>query len=42
MDNITPIIQYAAPTGAQLEPPEYTKPILTFDYELDLCLINMV
>ena len=34
MDNITPINQFAAPTGAQLEPPESLKPILTFGYEL--------
>jgi hypothetical protein len=42
MDNITPINQYAAPTGAQLEPPESSKPILTPGYELRPCLINMV
>jgi hypothetical protein len=42
MDNITPINQYAAPTGVQLEPPESSKPILTPGYELRPCLINMV
>jgi hypothetical protein len=42
MDNITPINQYVAPTGAQLETPESSKPILTPGYELDSCLINMV
>jgi len=33
MDNITPINQFATPTGAQLEPQESSKPILT-GYEL--------
>jgi hypothetical protein len=42
MDNITPINQYAAPTGAQLEPLQSSKPILTPCYELHPCLINMV
>jgi hypothetical protein len=42
MDNITPINQFAAPMGAQLEPPESLKPILTLGYELRLSLINMV
>ena len=34
MDNITPINQFAAPMGTQLEPPKYLKPILTPGYEL--------
>ena len=38
----TPIYQYAAPTGARLEPLESSKPILTPGYELRPCLINMV
>jgi hypothetical protein len=42
MDNITPINQFAAPTGAQLEPLESLKPILTLGYELRPSLINMV
>ena len=42
MDNITPINQFTAPTGAQLEPPESSKPILTPSYELRLSLISMV
>ena len=42
MDNITPINQFAAPTGAQLEPPESLKPILTSGYELRPSLINLV
>ena len=42
IDNITPINQLAAPTGAQLEPPESSKPILTPSYELRLSLISMV
>ena len=42
MDNITPINQFAAPTGAQLEPPESSKPILTSGYELRPSLINLV
>ena len=42
MDNITPINQFVAPMGAQLEPPESLKPILTPGYELRSCLINFV
>jgi hypothetical protein len=42
MDNITPINQFAAPTGAQLESPESLKPILTPSYELRLSLISMI
>ena len=42
MDNITPINQFAAPTGAQLEPPESSRPILTPVYELCPSLINLV
>jgi hypothetical protein len=42
MDNITPINQFAVPTGAQLEPPESSKPILTSGYELRLSSINLV
>ena len=42
MDNITPINQFTAPTGAQLESPESSKPILTPGYELRLSLISMV
>ena len=42
MDNIMPVNQFAAPTGAQLEPPESSKPILTPSYELHLSLISMV
>ena len=42
MDNITPINQFAAPMGTQLEPPESSKPILTSGYELCLPLINLV
>jgi hypothetical protein len=42
MDNITPINQFAAPTGMQLEPPESSKLILTPDYELRPSLINLV
>jgi hypothetical protein len=41
-DNITPINQFAAPTGTQLEPPESLKPFLTPGYELHLNLINLV
>ena len=37
-----PINQFAAPTGAQLVPPESSKPILTSSYELRLSLINLV
>ena len=42
MDDIMPINQFAAPTGAQLEPLESSKPILTPGYELRLSLISMV
>ena len=42
MDNITPINQFAAPTGAQLEPSESSKPILTPGYELRPSLISMM
>ena len=42
MDNITPINQFAAPMGAQLEPPKSLKPILTPGYELHPCLLNLV
>ena len=42
MDNITTINQFAAPMGAQLEPPETSKPILTSSYELRPSLINLV
>jgi hypothetical protein len=42
MDNIMPINQFAAPMGAQLVPPESSKPILTPGYDLRLCLINLV
>ena len=42
MDNITPINQFTAPTGAQLEPLESSKPILTPSYELRPSLINLV
>ena len=42
MDNITPINQFAAPTGTQLEPPKSSKPILTPGYELCPSLISMV
>jgi hypothetical protein len=42
MDNITPINQFVAPTGAQLEPPESSKPIITPGYELRPGLINLV
>ena len=42
MDNITSINQFVAPTGAQLEPPESSKPILTSGYELRPSLINLV
>ena len=37
-----PINQFTAPMGAQLEPPESSKPILTAGYELRPTLINMV
>ena len=36
------INQFAAPTGAQLEPLESSKHILTSGYELRLSLINLV
>jgi hypothetical protein len=42
MDNIIQINQYAAPTGAHLEPLESLKPILTPGYELRPSLINLV
>ena len=42
MDNVTPINQFVAPTGAQLEPPESSKPILTPGYELRLSLVSLV
>ena len=42
MDNITSINQFVAPTGAQLEPPESSKPILISGYELRPSLINLV
>ena len=42
MNNIMPINQFAAPMGAQLEPPESSKPILTPGYELRPCLISLV
>jgi hypothetical protein len=42
MDNITPINQFAAPTGAQLELSESSKPVLTPGYELRSSLINLV
>ena len=41
MNNITPINQFAAPTGAYLEPPESSKPILTSGYELRPSLTNL-
>ena len=41
MDNITPINQFAAPIGAQVEPPKSSKPILTPGYELCPSLINL-
>jgi hypothetical protein len=34
MDNTTPINQFAAPSGAHLEPSESSKPILISGYEL--------
>ena len=42
MNNITPINQFAAPTGAQLETLESSKPILTLGYKLRSSLINLV
>jgi hypothetical protein len=42
MDNIMSINQFAAPMGAQLEPPKSSKPILTPGYELRSSLISMV
>jgi hypothetical protein len=42
MDNITPINQLTASLGAQLEPPESSKHILTPGYELRPSLISMV
>ena len=41
MDHI-PIIQFAAPMGASLEPPPSSKPILTNRYELHPCFIAKV
>jgi hypothetical protein len=41
MDNITPINQFAAPMGAQLETLESLKPILTPGW-LRLSLINLI
>ena len=38
----TPIYQYGAPTNANLQPKESSKPILTPGYELRPRLINMV
>ena len=38
----TPIHQFAAPTSAHLEPPKFSKPILTLCYELRPSLINMI
>ena len=38
----TPIYQYGAPTSASLQPKETSKPILTPNYEMCPCLINMV
>ena len=37
-----PINQFTASTGAQLEPPESSKPILTPGYELRPSLISMM
>ena len=37
-----PINQFAAPIGAQLEPPKSSKPILTPGYELHPSLINLI
>jgi hypothetical protein len=42
IDNITPINQFTAPMGTQLEPLESSKPILTPGYELRTSLISMV
>ena len=42
MGNITPINQFATPMGAQREPPESSKHILTSGYELRSSLINLV
>jgi hypothetical protein len=42
MDNIMSINQFAAPMGAQLEPPKSSKPILIPDFELRSSLISMV
>ena len=41
MDHI-PIIQFAAPKGASLEPPPSSKPIITNSYELHPCFITKV
>ena len=37
-----PIIQFAAPKGASLEPPPSSKPILTHSYEIRPCFITKV
>ena len=37
-----PIIQFAAPKGASLEPPPSSKPILTNGYEIHPCFITKV
>jgi hypothetical protein len=42
MDTITPINQFAAPSGIHLEPSESLKPILTPGYELRPSLISLV
>jgi hypothetical protein len=42
MDNITRINQYSIHSGAYLEPPELSKPILTPSYKLRPSLINLV
>ena len=36
--NNTPIYQYAKPTSTSLEPPKFSEPIITPDYELRPCL----
>jgi hypothetical protein len=41
-NNITPINQFTAPTGTQLEPPKSSKPIHISGYELCPSLINLV
>jgi hypothetical protein len=42
MDTITPINQFAAPSGIDLEPSESLKPIITPGYELRPSLISLV